>query len=754
MKKSNIYIKRAVFKTLLILFLINGTVLQIHAQHKSRTILTGNVSDAKTGEPLIGVNILIKGTVYGTSTDENGKFKIDYLPAGTYDVEATMIGYKSQLKKGIRIRIGMVSRIEFKLQPTVLQLPALTITASKSRRLIKDTPATIDVISTKAIQSRSAMSLEEIIQNTAGIGINKGQIDLRGSTGFNWAAGSRVLLMVDGHPHISAETGGINWDSLPLEEVERIEIVKGAGSAIYGSNAMAGMINIITRDPSKNPETRIKLMWGFYDEPSYPQWRWTDRFLTYRLRELHKFDPISALSFGGIDLSHSRYIGSVGFLVTAGLKKSTGYTQNGQYIRWNITGKAKIPLPQSIKWTLSGKLTRNDRGDFLQWLSQSQPMKVPEEAIGDWVRSDKMNIHSTFKKAVNKNLAFTAKQNWYRIYWKNHFHDNKDYTIADRLGTELQADYFLGSNSLTFGTEITYHRAESMMYGNRHIYDFAIYVEDEVRFSPKWIMTLGTRYDHHTIKNISTDHQISPRIGLVFHPQEKSSIRLSAGHGFRAPSIAEVFANTTVSGFRVIPNLKLNKAERAWSFELGFRQSLALRVLPSKNFNPALMLDMALFYSRYRDMIDVDINLEEMAFQFKNLNKARNMGFEIRLTAAFFNRLLSTNIGYTYIDPINLETGKMLNYRSRHRFVSGAVLNIWRLTIGLDYRYASRIEEVVIYPSDERVPMHVVDGRIILDLQPVTISIEAKNLRNYNYTLRPRYLEPIRHFIITIRGKF
>ncbi len=99
MKKSNIYIKRAVFKTLLILFLINGTVLQIHAQHKSRTILTGNVSDAKTGEPLIGVNILIKGTVYGTSTDENGKFKIDYLPAGTYDVEATMIGYKSQLKK-------------------------------------------------------------------------------------------------------------------------------------------------------------------------------------------------------------------------------------------------------------------------------------------------------------------------------------------------------------------------------------------------------------------------------------------------------------------------------------------------------------------------------------------------------------------------------------------------------------------------------------------------------------------------------
>jgi iron complex outermembrane receptor protein len=120
-----------------------------------------------------------------------------------------------------------------------------------------------------AIRMRSVTSLDQALENAAGFGVIDGQIDLRGSTGFNWAAGSRVLMMVDGHPLINGDTGGINWDVVPVEEVEKVEIVKGAGSALYGSNAMAGMVNVITRDPSSIPETRARLTWGFYDTPAY-----------------------------------------------------------------------------------------------------------------------------------------------------------------------------------------------------------------------------------------------------------------------------------------------------------------------------------------------------------------------------------------------------------------------------------------------------------------------------------------------------
>ena len=732
--------------------------------------VTGRVLDAKTGESLFGANIMVKGTVLGAAADIDGRFQIDNLPPGVYQIEASMMGYKKQTKEVNNTIPGQVQDITFRLEPTVLQQETIVVTATKRKQHIEDAPTSVDVISSMEIRARSVTNLDEVLQNTAGFGVIDGQIDLRGSTGFNWAAGSRVLLMVDGHPLINGDTGGINWDAIPVEEVERVEIVKGAGSALYGSNAMAGMVNIITRDPSPHPETRFKLTWGFFDEPAYPEWRWTDRFLTYRLFNQKKFDLKNILSTDGIDLSHSRRIGKVGLLFNIGRKRSSGYQQNGDYSRWNILGKTKIRFSSTKNLMITTNWAYNDHGDFLQWVSQDRPMEVPAEELGNRVHYAKSNIHATFQHAVNDRFAYTVKANVYRCDWENFFHDNEDYAVTDRIGLEGQGDYLLGKHSITFGSEVTAHHANSLIYGTHDTRDYAFYIEDELKFSPLWTLNLGTRYDYHRIVNISSDQQISPRMGLVYRPWEGTSFRLSAGHGFRAPSIAEVFANITVSGFRVIPNLDLKKAERAWSFELGIRQALGFQLTSDTqgsifwgnpirwmidNFNPSFILDMSFFWSQYKNMIDVDINPEELAFQFVNLGRARNRGLEIRLMGNMFRQHLSTTVGYTLIDPRDLDLDKTLNYRSRHRFNAGFELRFWRIAVGLDYRYASRMEEVVdIFSSDERVPMHVMDGRIIFNLNPIQISLEGKNLRNYHYTLRQRFLEPIRQYILTVRGQF
>ena len=172
-----------------------------------------------------------------------------------------------------------------------------------------------------------------------------------------------------------------------------------------------------------------------------------------------------------------------------------------------------------------------------------------------------------------------------------------------------------------------------------------------------------------------------------------------------------------------------------------------------ENATPGLIVDGALFWSHYRNMIDVDINPDLMAFQFINVGRARNHGIEIRLTGSFFHQRLTTTTGYTYIDPEQIATGQMLTYRSRHRFNTGLSFKIWRLTLGWDLRYASRVETVVnVYGSDQRVPMHVMDGRIIYHAGRFDITLEAKNLRNYHYTLRQRLIEPIRHIVLTVRG--
>ena len=725
--------------------------------------VSGLIRDAKTNLPLYGANIFLKGTLLGTATDDSGSYIITKLPPGQYNLTATMIGYEKK-EESLRIRANDQTRLNLDLHPTILQQPNVVVTASKRKQALEDAPTTVEVMSIAEIQSRNVTNLDEALQNVSGFRVIEGQIDLRGSTGFNWSAGSRVLLMVDGHPQINGDTGGINWDTIPVEQVERVEIVKGAGSALYGSNAMAGMVNIITKDPSPQPETHVRLTWGFYDEPAYESWRWTDRFLTYKFFELNDSNPKHTLSYENMDFSHSRKIGNTGLLLNAGRKRGSGYQENGHYSRWNFMAKTKTRFSPNQSLQVTANVTLNDHGELIQWVTQDDPMVVPATELGNRIVYNKATLHATFQNAVNHHFAYTIKGNWYRTDWQNYFQDNEDWAVTDRYGSEIQCDYLMNTQALTFGSEMTHHHTSSLIYGNQNIWDFAVYGEDEIQFSPKLTVNVGSRFDYHEVLNISSDQQLSPRLGLVFKPREGTALRLSAGYGFRAPSIAEVFANIKVSGVQVIPNLELKEAERAWNFEVSGSQIIdtkpdrdLTRMRVPECFCPVLYLDGAAFYSQYKNMIDVALNPQEMAYQFVNLGKARIRGIETRLKAGFLNGMLTGSVGYTYLDPVNQLTDKTLNYRSRHLLVTGGVLTLGSFRFGMDYRYASRMEEIVnVLGSayDQRVPIHVMDIRMSYTKWNIEFGIEGKNIRNYHYVMRQRLLEPPRQYVFTLRTHF
>jgi iron complex outermembrane receptor protein len=416
--------------------------------------------------------------------------------------------------------------------------------------------------------------------------------------------------------------------------------------------------------------------------------------------------------------------------------------------------------------TLAAGWTDNHHGELTQWLSQSRPLETPPSELGNSIAYSKANVNATYRRVKSHSLAYTVKANWYRTHWKNDYQDNQDYAITHKAGAEAQVDWIWKAHAITFGGEAVLDRATSLIYGNPQTVDMALYGEDELKFAKRLTLTLGTRFDYHHVRDVYSDGEVNPRFGLVFRPASGTSIRISAGHGFRAPSIAEVFADITVSGIRVVKNLNLREAERAWSYELGAGQALDLQDAAAANvpfllkplataaafFRPVFFFDAAVFYSRYRNMIDVDFNPDVMGFQFMNMGRARTRGLEARVKASVFGGAFTGQAGYTLLDPKDLDQGTMLHYRSRHRLNAGAELRVWKLAFGLDYRYASRIETVAnLYSSDERVPMHVMDGRILLDLDAVDFALECRNLRNYQYTLRQRFLEPIRHYVLTAR---
>jgi outer membrane cobalamin receptor len=156
-------------------------------------------------------------------------------------------------------------------------------------------------------------------------------------------------------------------------------------------------------------------------------------------------------------------------------------------------------------------------------------------------------------------------------------------------------------------------------------------------------------------------------------------------------------------------------------------------------------------------MIDVDYNPELEAYQFMNLGRARIRGIELKCKATLLGGLIDTQIGATLLDPINLDTQKTLSYRAKTNIVWGTSLHYKKWTLGMDYRYASRVEEIIhVLGSefDERVPTRVMDVRLITDIGNISIGLEGKNILNYHYTLRQRFLEPIRHYVMTLRGTF
>ena len=233
----------------LFLFIFLVIYAPVHSQNYGT--ITGFAFDGKSQEPLIGVNVVVQRTVLGASTDRNGRFTIERIPAGTYSLKVSTMGYKTRTVDNVIVRSGKTTHLNISLEETVIALNPIVVTAAKHPQSLSTSHQVVAVIHRSSIARRQSRDLEEALFTVSGVHFNEQNISIRGSSGFSvYNVGSRVLLMIDGVPYLTSDLGAINWETLPLLDVDRIEVVKGAGSALYGSSAMGGVVNILTRTPS------------------------------------------------------------------------------------------------------------------------------------------------------------------------------------------------------------------------------------------------------------------------------------------------------------------------------------------------------------------------------------------------------------------------------------------------------------------------------------------------------------------------
>jgi outer membrane receptor for ferrienterochelin and colicins len=685
-----------------------------------------------------GADVFLEGTILGATTDLNGIFRIENVPQGKFMVTMSVLGYFQQT---IPVNISQNRTYDlgvFTLSPSPIPGEPVVVTASKYRQNVQDVPVSISSFSQKDIIYRNSITVDEALQYVSGINMNSSQINIRGSSGFSMGVGSRVLLLLDGTPFLTGDTRDIIYESIPTYLVDHVEVLKGAGSALYGSSALGGVVNIITRDfTGSGSQYFVKLYGGLYSEPSFEQWKWTD-----------KTRYMSGASFA---FSHKRK--NLGIGVGGSRDQDDGYRQNDWFRRYSGSGKIQWSISPYQQLTVTGNYMTKKRGNFLYWRDLNHALQPPVNQTDDWVTTHRGYLNSHYRYIFNQKQFLIFRGIWFWNKVEDNVSDGEtNKALSNNLNFELQFNSQLGKIYSTSGVEGTINTVNSDMFGDRSGAGIAIYSQGEYPLSEKLKSTLGIRFDYFSMDSLESDHQLNPKFGLVYKAIDGGIFRTSFGLGFRAPSMAEAFTSTSASGFRVIPNLYL-KPEKSIYYEVGWNQILS----------SWLTGDIAFFYSQYTDLIEGTV-LKTVQIQFQNITKARIRGTEFSLKGQLFDKKLLWGAAYTYVDPWDMAENRFLNFRPRHLIHSFAQTSVSFLNMGMDYRYISkydRIDErlsIIIPDAKQQVEVHMFDLHLAASFKfnhlPLRAALQINNLLRYNYIDLVGALAPLQNYVFSLQTDF
>jgi len=661
-------------------------------------VIAGTVTDRQTDSGVDGAIVLVRGTLLRARTSEHGRFRLSAVPPGAYTVVVFALGYSSDSLPGITVAEGDARDVSVALPRAPVGLSDIVVTASRAPERAEESGASVSVLSRSALVGRNITTLDQALVFAPGVTINAGQLDIRGSTGLARGVGSRVLLMLDGHPILSGDGGEIDFESLPLLDVDRVEVVRGAYSALYGSNALGGVVNVLTTPIDDQPETAVRVHFGAWQHPE--RFRFTD----------------SRLEEKGFGIAHSQQVGDVGARLFLGREISDGYRQDDAHDAWLGRVKLASRAESAHPWDAYLVWARENDGEFFIWRSDSQPYEVDPTTRNDHEIDYKLLTGGTLTPLAGATtlLRISPYVNYNSV--QNYFpsDSNSDHHRATRLGATADVSLTTGRHALDFGTDVAHTIVASNFLGPHHINDDALFVQDGLRLSDRWTASLGARLDYHDASGGQPEWSPSPKIGVTFRPGGGLSTRMSVAHGFRSPSAIEQFVNTTQFGIRVVPNPDL-KSERVWSAEAG---ATATPIV-------GLRFDASLFESQYRDLI-APCAVNFSTYTFCNLNRARVRGLDVSVKTGLGGDLVALEGSYLLLDSKDLDTGLPLVYRSRHN-VTGTVTAL-RGLVALDMRFRSRVQEVLQYPLDPRGTITVFDLRMGYRVAGVALQAKVTNL--------------------------
>lgn len=694
--------------------------------------------------PIIGARVQLRGTAFGAITDTVGFYQITGIPRGTYDIIYSAQGYQTFIFKSISIKNDTITEIDMALSPIISEASEITVTADRYERKLQELSLSVSILKPDFVVERNSNTLDDALRYVSGVSFTNQTPNIRASSGVSFGVGNRVQLLLDNVPFLAPDDGSARWDAFPVDFIERIEVIKGASSALYGSAGLGGTINIVTRNDFPT-RTSLLTYAGLFDHPAFDIWRWSERPRWQ----------------SGFELSHSHHLGKFSIYGSLTRRLSDSYRENADFRRWRFFTKAAYQFSDAASLSLVGTYAEEQRGNGFFWQSIDAALRDGSQTKPR-IASDNIILLPILNLKLSNLLSLIIRSRYYR----SRFEDTDGLnSLSSQIGTEAQLLIDFGKGFVvTGGAEGFFTDVASNLYGNHSAIGAAAYLQSDLPLLKSFIVSFGVRADGLSVNREPIVGRLNPRFGLNWTLGQHHTLRGNFGTAFRNPTISERFVATQTGFIQVLPNPEL-RPESSMSFELGYLFSYSLPIELFRNFSLTnISLDVAAFSNGYNNLIEVRPTPQGF-FAFQNITSANILGYEISGTFAFNQRLFLLTLSYTHTNPVDYTDAsniRWLRYRNRRLFYVNAEANINFLTLEWNYRFLSRFDAIdpelsLIVPDGNRfVDAHVSDVRLGTRFAfgdvGFAVNLMVRNLFNYNYVEQPGSLAPIRHFILQVRA--
>ncbi len=709
----------------LFLFLIIGTI-----QAQETGTLTGIVMDASTDETIIGANVIsLSDNTIGASTDIEGNYSFT-LPVGTNKVVCSYMGMQPDTVE-VKIEADQNTVHDFVLGLHVEQLGIVVVSAGKFEQKLEELTVTMNVIKPDLIENRNATNITAALEQTPGLTIMDEEPQIRSGSGYSFGIGSRVAILVDDLPILNGDIGKAEWSFIPTENVEQIEVIKGASSVLYGSSALSGAINVRTAYPKDKPLTKVNVYTGFRSAILEDDASFGKRFANFFGMDASKangkkwWDGVA--NFSGMNFMHSRkvkqldvviggnfhydhgYLGphkpigtvetnSPNDLLFMGYVSRRDYTDTVADItndevreirgRFNFNLRYRNKKYSGLNYGINGNFMRSSKNFSLVWQAtekdetgryRSYPGTMTLTEISTFYLDPFVNyitsigVQHTFRSRILFSNSDNSNDQSIRstVYFG-------EYQVQRKFSKILNLNLIAGASG-------SYTTSESDLFvggdssGVNNAKNFSLYMQLDKKFWKVLNVSVGVRGEYYQVNQ--TEFVVKPvfRSGLSWKAGRESYVRYSYGQGYRFPTIAEKYIYTTSGGLGVYPNPDL-EPETSWNMELGFKQGFKL----GKFFG---YFDLVGFWQEFNNSVEFVMGRYELGqlpgFKFLNTGKNRVRGIETSVMGGGqFTESFGVNVivGYTYTIPESVNPEQVFHVDStnpssliKHRHYSTSV---------------------------------------------------------------------------------